>query len=140
MCFEGGIAVGLSLAFSPNLTERRFRWNVPVPLGMPHRLMEDDVYREFYIPAGSSVLVNIQYVVSFIFSPSHSHMLCHIVRFSKTAINQMNSTLSDTPKILTFPIRGQLYSVLDVGEPCYLSSPSPSPYLLYTSLLSLKLN
>jgi len=30
-----------------------------VPLGMPHRLMEDDIYRDYYLPAGTSVLANI---------------------------------------------------------------------------------
>lgn len=30
-----------------------------VPLGMPHRLMEDDVYRGFHVPEGTNVLANI---------------------------------------------------------------------------------
>ncbi|KAF8797657.1 cytochrome P450 [Phlegmacium glaucopus] len=35
------------------------RWNPMVPLGMPHRLMEDDIYREFFIPEGTTVIANI---------------------------------------------------------------------------------
>ncbi|KAF8890710.1 cytochrome P450 [Infundibulicybe gibba] len=35
------------------------RWNPPVPLGMPHRLMEDDVYQGYHIPEGSTVIANI---------------------------------------------------------------------------------
>ncbi|KIK64984.1 hypothetical protein GYMLUDRAFT_160389 [Collybiopsis luxurians FD-317 M1] len=35
------------------------RWNPPVPLGLPHRLMDDDVYRDYHIPKGTTVLANI---------------------------------------------------------------------------------
>ncbi|KAG5651409.1 hypothetical protein H0H81_008743 [Sphagnurus paluster] len=35
------------------------RWNPPVPLGMPHRVMEDDVYRGYHIPMGTTVVANI---------------------------------------------------------------------------------
>ena len=35
------------------------RWGVPVPLGLPHRLMEDDVYEGMCIPKGSLVFANI---------------------------------------------------------------------------------
>jgi len=35
------------------------RWNPPAPLGIPHRLMEDDVYRGYHIPRGAIVLSNI---------------------------------------------------------------------------------
>ena len=34
-------------------------WNPMVPLGIPHRLMEDDIYRDFFIPKGATVLANI---------------------------------------------------------------------------------
>jgi len=42
----------------------RSSWNPPVPLGLPHRLMEDDFYGGYFIPKGSNVLANIQYVRS----------------------------------------------------------------------------
>lgn len=35
------------------------RWGVPVPLGLPHRLMEDDVYRGTHLRAGTLVFANI---------------------------------------------------------------------------------
>ncbi|KAK7029115.1 cytochrome P450, partial [Favolaschia claudopus] len=34
------------------------RWNPTIPLGLPHRLMQDDVYRGYYLPAGTIVLAN----------------------------------------------------------------------------------
>ena len=33
------------------------RWMPPAPLGIPHRVMQDDVYRGFCIPKGATVLV-----------------------------------------------------------------------------------
>ncbi|OJT04437.1 O-methylsterigmatocystin oxidoreductase [Trametes pubescens] len=35
------------------------RWGAPVPLGLPHRLMEDDVYNGMIIPRGTLVFANI---------------------------------------------------------------------------------
>ncbi|KAI0635126.1 cytochrome P450 [Trametes polyzona] len=35
------------------------RWTAPVPLGLPHRLMQDDVYRGMTIPRGTLVFGNI---------------------------------------------------------------------------------
>ncbi|EED79205.1 predicted protein [Postia placenta Mad-698-R] len=35
------------------------RWGVPVPLSLPHRLMEDDVYNGMHIPKGSLVFGNV---------------------------------------------------------------------------------
>ncbi|KAJ4481158.1 cytochrome P450 [Lentinula aciculospora] len=35
------------------------RWNVPVPLGLPHRLMDDDMYKDYHIPKGTTVMANI---------------------------------------------------------------------------------
>ncbi|KAJ3775821.1 cytochrome P450 [Lentinula raphanica] len=39
------------------------RWNVPVPLGLPHRLMDDDVYRDYHIPKGTTVVANIHAIL-----------------------------------------------------------------------------
>ncbi|THU81706.1 cytochrome P450 [Dendrothele bispora CBS 962.96] len=36
-----------------------YRWNPPVPLGLPHRLMQDDIYNGYYIPKGATILANI---------------------------------------------------------------------------------
>lgn len=35
------------------------RMGVAVPLGLPHRLMEDDVYRGMFIPKGTLVFANV---------------------------------------------------------------------------------
>ncbi|KAH9920814.1 cytochrome P450 [Amylocystis lapponica] len=35
------------------------RWNPVAPLGVPHRLMEDDVYEGYFLPKGSLVIANI---------------------------------------------------------------------------------
>lgn len=35
------------------------RWGVPMPLSMPRRLMEDDVYNGMHIPKGSLVFGNV---------------------------------------------------------------------------------
>ncbi|KAF7300106.1 Cytochrome P450 [Mycena kentingensis (nom. inval.)] len=37
-----------------------FRWAPPVPLGLPHSLRQDDVYRDMHIPAGTLVFANIK--------------------------------------------------------------------------------
>ncbi|KAG9035096.1 hypothetical protein FRB95_012115 [Tulasnella sp. JGI-2019a] len=36
-----------------------FRWRPIVPIDLPHRLKQDDVYNGYFIPAGTRVLVNI---------------------------------------------------------------------------------
>ncbi|CAL1711055.1 unnamed protein product [Somion occarium] len=35
------------------------RWGTAVPLGLPHRLMEDDVYKGMFIPKGTLVFANV---------------------------------------------------------------------------------
>lgn len=35
------------------------RWACPAPLGLPHRVTEDDIYNGYFIPAGSLVFANI---------------------------------------------------------------------------------
>ncbi|EDR09464.1 uncharacterized protein LACBIDRAFT_190116 [Laccaria bicolor S238N-H82] len=48
-----------ALPYLECVTKEVLRWNPLVPLGMPHRLMEDDYYRNFFIPTGTTVLANI---------------------------------------------------------------------------------
>ncbi|CAK5274366.1 unnamed protein product [Mycena citricolor] len=48
-----------SLPFVDAVLNEVYRWGVPVPLSLPHRLMEDDVYRGMFIPKGSLILANV---------------------------------------------------------------------------------
>ncbi|KAK7445157.1 hypothetical protein VKT23_009588 [Stygiomarasmius scandens] len=48
-----------NLPFFECVLKEVLRWNPPVPLGLPHRLMQDDVYCGYYIPKGTTVLANI---------------------------------------------------------------------------------
>ncbi|KAJ7620481.1 cytochrome P450 [Mycena polygramma] len=49
-----------SLPFVECILQETFRWNSGVPLGVPHRLMQDDIYRGMLIPRGSLVFANIR--------------------------------------------------------------------------------
>ncbi|KAF9450380.1 cytochrome P450 [Macrolepiota fuliginosa MF-IS2] len=53
------IADRSSLPYVQAVINESLRWGVPVPLNLPHRLMEDDVYRGMHIPKGSLVFGNI---------------------------------------------------------------------------------
>ncbi|KAF7760180.1 hypothetical protein Agabi119p4_10856 [Agaricus bisporus var. burnettii] len=48
-----------SLPYVQALINETLRWGVPVPLNLPHRLMEDDIYRGKHIPKGSLIFGNI---------------------------------------------------------------------------------
>uniref|UniRef100_A0A8H8CJB8 Cytochrome P450 n=1 Tax=Psilocybe cubensis TaxID=181762 RepID=A0A8H8CJB8_PSICU len=48
-----------SLPYFDCVLKEVLRWSPMVPLGMPHRLMEDDFYREFFIQEGTIVMANI---------------------------------------------------------------------------------
>ncbi|KAF8904742.1 cytochrome P450 [Gymnopilus junonius] len=48
-----------SLPYLECVLKEALRMNPTVPLGFPHRLTEDDIYRDFYIPAGATVFSNI---------------------------------------------------------------------------------
>ncbi|KAJ7061698.1 cytochrome P450 [Mycena amicta] len=49
-----------NLAYVECLVQEVFRWAPGVPLGVPHRCMQDDVYRGMFIPKGSIVFANIK--------------------------------------------------------------------------------
>ncbi|KAF8885538.1 cytochrome P450 [Gymnopilus junonius] len=38
--------------------QETYRWNNALPIGVPHRLMEDDIYNGMFIPKGSTVIAN----------------------------------------------------------------------------------
>ena len=47
------------LPYIDALVKELFRWNPPVPMGIPGRATQDDVYRGYFIPAGTTVMENI---------------------------------------------------------------------------------
>ncbi|KAI0001193.1 cytochrome P450 [Russula vinacea] len=47
------------LPFVDALFSETMRWGVPVPLGLPHRVMRDDFYDGHFVPKGSLVFANI---------------------------------------------------------------------------------
>ncbi|KAJ7813324.1 cytochrome P450 [Mycena leptocephala] len=49
-----------NLPFVECILQETLRWNPALPLGVPHRVMEDDVYRGMFIPKGSLVFANIR--------------------------------------------------------------------------------
>lgn len=48
-----------SLPYINCIIQELYRWNPPLPLGLPHHLQSVDEYRNFHIPRGSMVLANI---------------------------------------------------------------------------------
>lgn len=48
-----------SLPYLECVMNEVLRWGVPVPMGLPHRLMEDDVYNGMHIAKGTLVFANI---------------------------------------------------------------------------------
>ncbi|KZT03623.1 cytochrome P450 [Laetiporus sulphureus 93-53] len=48
-----------SLPYLEAIMNESLRWGAPVPLSLPHRLMEDDVYNGMFIPKGSLVFGNV---------------------------------------------------------------------------------
>ncbi|KAJ7651442.1 cytochrome P450 [Mycena rosella] len=48
-----------SLPFIDAVVSEVYRWGVVLPMSLPHRLMEDDVYRGMFIPKGSLVFANV---------------------------------------------------------------------------------
>ena len=53
------------LPYITAIIKETFRWAPPLPLGSPHRLMEDDIYKGMFIPAGATVIENIWSAHSF---------------------------------------------------------------------------
>ncbi|KAI0829316.1 cytochrome P450 [Trametes gibbosa] len=48
-----------SLPYVDAVMSECLRWGTPVPLSLPHRLMEDDVYKNMAIPRGTLVFGNV---------------------------------------------------------------------------------
>lgn len=53
-----------SLPYVNALVKELLRWHPSVPMGVPHATISDDEYNGYFIPGGSTVLVNIWFVYS----------------------------------------------------------------------------
>lgn len=49
----------VDLPYISALLKELLRWFCPVPFGIPKRVTEDDVYRGYFIPAGTTIIENI---------------------------------------------------------------------------------
>ena len=47
------------LPYIDALVKEVLRWNPPLPIALPNRAMQDDVYRGRFIPAGAIVIQNV---------------------------------------------------------------------------------
>ncbi|KAF5333831.1 hypothetical protein D9758_017428 [Tetrapyrgos nigripes] len=47
-----------SVPYIDALLREALRWNPVVPLGIPHKSIEDDVYNGYYIPGGTTIIAN----------------------------------------------------------------------------------
>jgi len=77
--------------------------------------MEDNTYRKFTIPAGSSVLVNIQYGFCFFFKFNEGSSSVQ-VPFCRTVTNQMSLSLNDILTTTNYQTLILSFSDSDVGE------------------------
>ena len=48
-----------NLPYISALLKELLRWACPVPFGVPKRVVEDDVYKGYHIPAGANIIENI---------------------------------------------------------------------------------
>ncbi|EKM56476.1 uncharacterized protein PHACADRAFT_141167 [Phanerochaete carnosa HHB-10118-sp] len=58
-----------NLPYVEALVKEVYRWNPVAPLGVPHRLLEDDMYDGYLIPKGSIVIANIWFVPKILHDP-----------------------------------------------------------------------
>ena len=48
-----------SLPYIDALVKEVLRWSPPLPIALPNRAMQDDVYRGYLIPKGATVIQNV---------------------------------------------------------------------------------
>jgi cytochrome P450 len=63
-----------SLPYIKSVVREALRWRVAAPLAIPHRLMEDDVYNDMFMPAGAVVVGNSWSVIYLFYSSPCSIM------------------------------------------------------------------
>jgi len=53
-----------NLPYIDAIVKEVIRWNPPLPISIPTRVTQDDVYRGYFIPAGATVVENVWAVCS----------------------------------------------------------------------------
>jgi len=48
-----------SLPYISAITKELFRWGCPLPIGVPKRVVDDDTYNGYFIPAGTTMIENV---------------------------------------------------------------------------------
>ncbi len=48
-----------SLPYTSAVVKELLRWHVVTPIGLPHRVVSDDVFDGYLLPAGATVIANI---------------------------------------------------------------------------------
>ena len=54
-----------SLPYINALCKEVLRWHPSLPLAFPHRVLQDDIYGDYFIPGGSVIVGNTWYVCVF---------------------------------------------------------------------------
>ena len=49
----------VNLPYISALLREVLRWTCPLPISIPTRAMEDDIYNGWFIPAGATIIENI---------------------------------------------------------------------------------
>lgn len=98
------------------------RWGVPVPLGLPHRLTEDDVYEGMFIPKGSLIFGNIWAILrdETLYPNPHVFDPERFLRSPHVQASGNPDTVTCTPKWSLSP-SGQLSSHDSQSSECLLS-------------------
>ncbi|KAJ7587011.1 cytochrome P450 [Mycena floridula] len=52
------IADRSALPYITSIVKEVYRWELVIPLGVPHRVMQDDVYEGYFIPEGTTMIAN----------------------------------------------------------------------------------
>ena len=47
------------LVYISAIVKEALRWHNVIPLGIPHRLLEDDEFHGYFVPKGTSIVPNI---------------------------------------------------------------------------------
>lgn len=47
-----------SLTYIRAIIKESLRWHTVTPVGIPHRMVEDDFFRGYFVPAGSAIIAN----------------------------------------------------------------------------------